>query len=268
MSRGLSILTIASRRRIGTGLIGVGLIGVGLAGVGLVGAAMTLPAASASVTATTAPLTLAPPTTAPSTTAPSTTAPPTTAAPVTDPFQPVAPPAPAATLHVSIVDFAFSPAAITVTAGTTVTWTNTGSAIHSVTSDTGAFDSSPSCPGGPCISPGSSYSHLFSQAGRFSYHCRVHPFMTGTVVVNAATTTTTATTTPTSTPGSAPASAGGAATPTTAAPTGSQLAFTGTSSEELWLAFGALFAIAVGLALRPRRRPFPALVPSEPLDRS
>ena len=42
---------------------------------------------------------------------------------------------------VSIVDFAFQPASIEVPAGSTVTWTNTGAATHTVTADDGAFDS-------------------------------------------------------------------------------------------------------------------------------
>ena len=42
---------------------------------------------------------------------------------------------------VSIVDFAFQPASIEVPAGSTVTWTNTGAAPHTVTADDGAFDS-------------------------------------------------------------------------------------------------------------------------------
>jgi plastocyanin len=186
----------------------------------------------------------------------------TTSAPTTalkDPFAPatVASPRAAATTTVSIVDFGFSPATVTVVTGSTVTWTNTGAVIHSVTSDTGAFDSSPGCPSGPCIDPGASYSHVFAQAGRFAYHCKVHPNMTGTVVVNAAATTTTASP-GSATPGSGnpPVSAG--ATPSTAARgTGNDLAFTGASGRELWIAFGALATITLGLALRPRRRAFP-----------
>ena len=170
--------------------------------------------------------------------------------PLEDPFAPVtvAPPTPAASAVVSIVDFGFSPAIVTVTAGSTVTWTNTGAVIHSVTSDTGAFDSSPSCPTGPCIDPGGSFSHLFPQVGQFAYHCKVHPNMTGTVVVDAPATTTTATT-PGTTPGrgNPPVSAG--ATPSTSADgTGNGLAFTG-AGLELWLALGALATITLGLAL-------------------
>ena len=112
------------------------------------------PAAPTSSVPTTSP---ALPTT---TLAPATTSTPTTR--LEDPFAPVtvAPPGVAATATLSIVDFGFSPATVTVTAGSTVTWRNTGSVIHSVTSDTGAFDSSPGCPTGPCIDPGASYSHV------------------------------------------------------------------------------------------------------------
>jgi plastocyanin len=223
-------------------------------------------AAAASVTstpATTVPATTAPVTTAPATTAP--TAPPNPAAAISDPFQPH--PRSAATAHVSIVDFGFSPATITVTVGTTVTWTNTGAVIHSVTSDTGAFDSSPSCPTGVCIDPGSSFSHVFSTAGTFTYHCRVHSSMHGTLIVKAAAPVTTPTTAPTTAPRS-PASAGGggASTSVGAEATGPQLAFTGASSNEAWIALGALFTIALGLALRPRRRPFPVVVASHTTD--
>jgi plastocyanin len=210
------------------------------------------------VAAGTAPTTAAPTTVTPATVAPTTvsptTAPATTTAPVLhDPFQP---PNPAATAHVSIVDFGFSPATITVTAGTTVTWTNTGGVIHSVTSDTGAFDSSPSCPAGACINPGSSYSHVFATAGTFAYHCRVHSNMHGTIIVKPATTPTT------TAPGSTVSAGGGAGASTSVAAqaSGPQLAFTGAAANELWIALGALFTITLGLALRPRRRPFPVPV--------
>jgi plastocyanin len=247
--------------------------GAGLLAAGVLG---SVPLATASATMASLPPTTAPPTTAPSTTAPPQTAAPTTTTettprtvPIVDPFQPL--PRPSAGASVSIVDYAFSPATITIAAGSTVTWTNTGASIHSVTSDSGAFDSSPSCPTGPCIDPGGTYSHTFAQAGQFAYHCRVHPNMTATVVVNAAATTTTAAgSTTTSAPGGPPVSGGGSPTPTTVASqsTGPQLAFTGAPSEELWLAAGALFTIAIGLALRPRRRPFPVPVPSAGTDPS
>ncbi len=75
-----------------------------------------------------------------------------------------------------IVDFGFTPAALTVTAGTTVTWTNTGQVDHTVTANKGTFSSG-------TLSPGASFSFTFKVAGTFAYHCAIHPFMTGTVIV-------------------------------------------------------------------------------------
>jgi plastocyanin len=80
---------------------------------------------------------------------------------------------------VSIVDFAFQPASIEVPAGSTVTWTNTGGAPHTVTADNGAFDSGQ-------LAPGASFSQTFTTPGTYTYHCDIHPRMTGTVVVTEA----------------------------------------------------------------------------------
>ncbi len=77
---------------------------------------------------------------------------------------------------VSIVDFAFQPGSIEVAAGSTVTWTNNGSAPHTVSSDSGAFESGQ-------LSPGASFSQTFDTPGAYTYHCSIHPQMTGTVVV-------------------------------------------------------------------------------------
>lgn len=78
---------------------------------------------------------------------------------------------------VSIVDFGFTPGALTVAVGTTVTWTNTGSARHNVTSDTGSELGSAN------LSTNGTYSHTFSSKGSFAYHCTIHPSMQGTVTV-------------------------------------------------------------------------------------
>jgi LPXTG-motif cell wall-anchored protein len=78
---------------------------------------------------------------------------------------------------VSIVDFDFSPGTITINAGDTVTWTNTGSQGHSATGS--GFDTG-------ILSKGKSGSHTFTTPGTFTYHCTPHPFMKGTVVVKAA----------------------------------------------------------------------------------
>jgi LPXTG-motif cell wall-anchored protein len=80
---------------------------------------------------------------------------------------------------VTIADFNFAPATITINQGDTVTWTNDGPTPHSATSPDGAFDTG--------IFPrGQSRSHTFDQAGTFAYICTPHPFMKGTVVVQAA----------------------------------------------------------------------------------
>src|SRR5215212_6574164 len=80
---------------------------------------------------------------------------------------------------VSIVDFAFQPASIEVPAGSTVTWTNTGAVTHTVTADDGAYDSGQ-------LKPGTSFSQTFTTPGTYTYHCEIHPQMTGTVVVTEA----------------------------------------------------------------------------------
>ncbi len=78
---------------------------------------------------------------------------------------------------VSIAGIAFNPQTITVTAGTTITWTNNDGVSHTVTSDTSLFDSG-------TISPGGTYSHTFATTGTFAYHCKFHPGMMGSVIVN------------------------------------------------------------------------------------
>jgi LPXTG-motif cell wall-anchored protein len=83
---------------------------------------------------------------------------------------------PAFAASVSIVDDAFAPKTITVHAGDTVTWSDNGHDPHTVTADSGAFDSSPSCPSdvSTCLHFGATYSHTFSTAGTFAYHCKIH----------------------------------------------------------------------------------------------
>jgi len=115
-------------------------------------------------------------------------------------------PSGAATTAVDIQDSQFVASAITVTAGDTVTWTESGRGGHSVTADDASFDSSPLCPGS-CLGNGSVFSHTFTAPGVYRYYCRVHGApngqgMSGTVTVVAAQTTTTAApTTTTADPG-------------------------------------------------------------------
>ncbi len=77
---------------------------------------------------------------------------------------------------VSIQNFAFSPASITVPVGTTVTWTNMDATAHTVTQDGGGFDSGH-------LAQNASFSQTFNTKGTFGYHCAIHPFMTATVTV-------------------------------------------------------------------------------------
>ncbi|HET9520267.1 MAG TPA: cupredoxin family copper-binding protein [Candidatus Limnocylindrales bacterium] len=85
----------------------------------------------------------------------------------------------AADESVAIAGFAFDPAAVTVSVGDTVTWTNGDGVGHTATADGGAFDTG-------TIAGGGSDSVTFSAAGTFAYHCTIHPAMTGTVTVQAA----------------------------------------------------------------------------------
>jgi plastocyanin len=80
------------------------------------------------------------------------------------------------TTQVSIQDFFFSPANVSVPAGTTVTWVNEGNVPHTVTSDDGQFDSG-------VLMPGDSYTVMFKGQGTITYHCAIHPSMTGSVSV-------------------------------------------------------------------------------------
>src|SRR5215207_3607445 len=81
-----------------------------------------------------------------------------------------------AAFEVQVIDFAFEPAAVSVPAGATVTWTNTGSRPHTVTADDGSFDSGR-------LDPGELFSQTFDEPGTFTYFCGFHPEMQGSIVV-------------------------------------------------------------------------------------
>ncbi len=75
----------------------------------------------------------------------------------------------------------FSAQVDTVAVGGTVTWTNSGSNPHTSTSDSNIWDSG-------TVSPGERFSHTFTEAGTFPYHCTFHGApngvgMAGTIVV-------------------------------------------------------------------------------------
>jgi plastocyanin len=73
----------------------------------------------------------------------------------------------AATVTVAMDNFAFDPKTLQVKKGTTVVFVNHDSAKHTVTSDSGKFDSGD-------IDPGGSYQFTFNETGQFPYYCRFH----------------------------------------------------------------------------------------------
>jgi plastocyanin len=80
------------------------------------------------------------------------------------------------TLAARVVDFSFEPARLEVQRGTTVTWSNQGQVIHTVTANDRSFDSG-------LINSGAKASLTFSRPGTYEYHCAPHPFMRGVIVV-------------------------------------------------------------------------------------
>lgn len=75
---------------------------------------------------------------------------------------------------VTIQNFAFNPATLTVKQGTKVTWTNQDSAPHKIKS--GTFNSGD-------LNQGDKFEFTFSETGSFDYSCSIHPSMTGKIVV-------------------------------------------------------------------------------------
>ena len=80
------------------------------------------------------------------------------------------------TSTVSIDNFSFGPAKLTVAAGTTVTWSNRDDIPHTVVSTDGLFNSK-------VRDTDEKFSYTFAKAGTYPYYCSVHPKMTGKVVV-------------------------------------------------------------------------------------
>jgi plastocyanin len=79
---------------------------------------------------------------------------------------------------VEMVDFSFEPPTVTIQAGGKVAWQNEGETAHTATADDDAFDTG-------TVDPGKlkSEAAAFKEPGSFSYHCEIHPQMTGTVEV-------------------------------------------------------------------------------------
>ena len=79
---------------------------------------------------------------------------------------------------VAIQKFAYVPPNLSVTSGTTVTWTNEDPDQHTVSADDGAFDSS-------AFGQGQTFQFTAGAPGTYTYFCRIHPFMKGTLTVTA-----------------------------------------------------------------------------------
>lgn len=79
------------------------------------------------------------------------------------------------TRTVDIDHFKYHPPTLTISKGTTVVFSNSAPIAHTAT-DKGVFDSGH-------IKPGHSFSVRFTQKGTFAYHCKIHHFMHGKIVV-------------------------------------------------------------------------------------
>lgn len=78
---------------------------------------------------------------------------------------------------VTLAGLAYQPAAVTVTLGSTVTWTHAdGFFVHTVTADGGAFSSLN-------LAEGDLFTQTFTTTSVYSYHCLFHPGMVGVVTV-------------------------------------------------------------------------------------
>ena len=80
---------------------------------------------------------------------------------------------------IKIDNFAFAPADVTITAGTTVTWKNEDGEVHRVQEDHNGFSSA-------ALDTDDSFSHTFARPGVYHYFCSIHPYMVGKIVVNPA----------------------------------------------------------------------------------
>jgi plastocyanin len=81
------------------------------------------------------------------------------------------------TVTVSIWVFSFHPSTVRIVPGTTVEWINRCSTERTATANDGSsFDTGE-------IEQGQTKTFTFTKAGTYAYHCSLHPFMTGVVIV-------------------------------------------------------------------------------------
>lgn len=72
--------------------------------------------------------------------------------------------------------YAFDPAKLTVKVGTQVVWMNDSGAVHTVTSDTGVFNTDN-------LADKQTFKVIFTRPGTYPYYCNIHTNMTGTIIV-------------------------------------------------------------------------------------
>ena len=77
----------------------------------------------------------------------------------------------------------FVPDTLTVSKGTTVSWTNGDSTLHTVTSGSAEAGNSGTEFDSSYLAAGKTFQHQFSSSGTFDYYCTLHPYMKGKVVV-------------------------------------------------------------------------------------
>jgi plastocyanin len=77
---------------------------------------------------------------------------------------------------IAISDFAYLPANLSIPTGDTVTWTNMDDVSHTASADNDAFDSG-------VFGGGASFQLEAGPPGIYTYFCRIHPFMKGTLTV-------------------------------------------------------------------------------------
>jgi plastocyanin len=80
---------------------------------------------------------------------------------------------------VKIDNFAFTPATLTVTAGTTVTWKNEDDSPHRIGDKNGTLKSA-------ALDTDDTFSHTFATPGEYPYICTIHPYMVGKIIVKPA----------------------------------------------------------------------------------
>jgi len=80
---------------------------------------------------------------------------------------------------ISIDNFTFAPATLTVKAGGSVRWVNKDDIPHAIASATGAFSKS------KALDTDDTFSFTFTTPGTYKYFCYLHPRMVGSIVVEA-----------------------------------------------------------------------------------